>query len=361
MTLRSPHLLVSLSPHGYGHAAMTAPLVEALRVARPDLRLTLQTSTPLSWLKGRYAEPFGLIPETPDFGMVMESALKVLPEESHRRYLDLHGRLEDVVEAEAAMMTALGIDLVLSNISYVALLAAKKAGIPAVAMSCLNWQEIYGAYCRHLPGATDILARMQEAYAGARSFLCPAPSLPMPGLPNVLPIGPLARLGAPQTAQLATAMAAEQGSRFGLIAFGGMDVPLKFARWPRLEGWKWIVCGDPGGHPDMLDREQISLSFNDLMCSCDVVIGKPGYGTFAEAGVNGIPMLYLPRPDWPESANLQDWLSRHGRTLPISLNDMFQKDRLENQLRTLFSLDIKPVTLPTGVDDGIGVLQAILG
>jgi hypothetical protein len=361
MTLRPPHLLVSLSPHGYGHAAMTAPMVEALRLVRPDLRLTLQTSTPLSWLKGRYAEPFGLIAKTPDFGMVMESALKVLPEDSHRRYQDLHGRLEHVVEAEAAMMTALGVDLVLSNISYVALLAAKKAGIPAVAMSCLNWHEIYGAYCRHLPGATDILARMQEAYAGARSFLCPAPSLPMPGLPNVLPIGPLARLGTPQKAQLATAMVAEQGSRFGLVAFGGMELPLDFARWPRLEGWKWIVCGDPNGHPDMLGREKIPLSFNDLMCSCDLVIGKPGYGTFVEAGVNGIPMLYLPRPDWPESADLQDWLSLHGRTLPISLDDMFQKDRLECQLRTLFSLDIKPVTLPTGVDDGVRVLQAILG
>lgn len=361
MTSRSPHLLVSLSPHGYGHAAMTAPMIEALRVVRPDLRLTLQTSTPLSWLKGRYAEPFGLIAKTPDFGMAMESALKVLPEESHRRYQDLHARLEDVVEAEAAMMAALGVDLVLSNISYVALLAAKKAGIPAVAMSCLNWHEIYGAYCRHLPGAEEILARMQEAYAGARSFLCPAPSLPMPGLPNIQPIGPLARLGTPHKSELAAEMAAEQGSRFGLIAFGGMKVPLDFSRWPRLEGWKWIVCGNPGGHPDMLDREKIPFSFNDLMCSCDVVIGKPGYGTFAEAGVNGIPMLYLPRPDWPEAANLHDWLSRHGRTLPISLEEMFHKDSLERQLQTLFSLDIKPVALPTGVEEGVDILRAILG
>lgn len=364
MSSHPPHLLVSLSPHGYGHAAMTAPMVEALRARRPDLRLTLQTSTPLDWLNGRYAQPFGLIAETPDFGMSMETAIRVRPEDSHRRYQALHSHLDEVVAAEAVRMRDGGFDLVLSNISYVALLAAQRAGIPALAMSCLNWYEIYGAYCRHLPGATAILEQMRQGYENARGFLCPAPSLPMSNLSNVRPIGPLARRGTPSRQLLQAATGRDEktgeGTRIGLIAFGGMDVPMDFTRWPRLPGWKWVVCSDPQGHPDMIPREAVSLDFTDLLASCDLVIGKPGYGTFSEAAVNGVPMLYLPRDGWPETPYLSSWLAENGRALQIQQEDLFEKVRLENQLRTLFSLSHRPLPQPTGIEEGVSALLELL-
>ena len=60
-----PHLLVALTPHGFGHAAMTAPVVDELRRRLPQLRLTLQTAIPRTWLASRYREPFELIPEFP--------------------------------------------------------------------------------------------------------------------------------------------------------------------------------------------------------------------------------------------------------------------------------------------------------
>ena len=36
-------------------------------------------------------------------------------------------------------------------------------------------------------------------------------------------------------------------------------------------------------------------------------MGKPGYGTFAEAACNGTPMLYALREDWPEQDALVAW------------------------------------------------------
>jgi hypothetical protein len=354
-------LLVSLSPHGYGHAAMTAPLIEALRAVRPDLELILQTSTAPGWLKSRYAEPFQLIDQTPDFGMVMESALKVLPEESHRRYLDLHARLETVVEAEAALYARLKPDLLLSNISYIALLAARRAGIPAAAMSCLNWAEIYGAYCGHLPGAGAVVAQMNQAYECAAFFLCPAPSLPMSVLSNIRPIGPLARRAVKRRPALLQALGAGEQEKIGLIGFGGMDAPLDYARWPRLPGWHWVLGnGTVSGREDMRLLADIPMSFSDLLASSDVCIGKPGYGTFTEAAVNGTPMLYLPRPDWPESPNLHKWLNDYGRALPVALEEMFQSEALKNQLRTLFSMEIKPQAQPTGIEEGVAALLPLL-
>lgn len=360
MSISSPRILVSLSPHGYGHAAMTAPVIEGLRRKRPDVCITLQTSISREWLEGRYARPFGLIGDTPDFGMVMDSAVAVRAEESHCRYRALHDRLDAVVDAEAERMRTEGFDLVLSNISYVALLAARRAGIPALALSCLNWHAIYDAYCRHLPGADKILEQMHGAYAGAKTFLCPAPSMAMPSFGNVRPIGPLARRGTAMPERLRREMGAESAERIGLIAFGGMDMPLELSRWPRLPGWKWLVSGDPQGHPDMVTRDMVSMGFTDLLASCDLVIGKPGYGTFSEAGVNGVPMLYLPRPDWPEAPYLCDWLRRHGRAMSTTVPDLFQSDRLESQLQELFSIRNKELQIPTGVEEGVFALLELL-
>ena len=45
----------------------------------------------------------------------------------------------------------------------------------------------------------------------------------------------------------------------------------------------------------------------------DVVLSKPGYGTFVEAACCGLPVLYLQRPDWPESKCLETWLSQNAR------------------------------------------------
>jgi len=47
------------------------------------------------------------------------------------------------------------------------------------------------------------------------------------------------------------------------------------------------------------------------------VLGKCGYGTVAECVINGTPLLYIPRPDWPEESCLLDWLTAHHAAVRI--------------------------------------------
>jgi hypothetical protein len=47
------HLVVDISGHGYGHAAMTIPILNALRRVRPDLKVTIRTSVPPAWIAER--------------------------------------------------------------------------------------------------------------------------------------------------------------------------------------------------------------------------------------------------------------------------------------------------------------------
>ncbi len=355
-----PHLLVALSPHGYGHAAMTAPVVAELRRRLPELRVTLQTSLPRTWLETRYRGDFELVSRIADFGLRQSSATEILVDRTAEDYRALHARLAEEVEREAAGLAARDVDLVLSNISYVALLAARRAGIPGLAMSCLNWADIYRHVCGARPEAPAIEAEMLDAYGSAAVFLQPAPAMPMRRLGNLRRIGPLAARGKADRAGLRRVLGVEETTRVGLVAFGGFESGLPLARWPRLSGWHWVVTGKPAGHPDLIDREAVPMGFTDILSACDLVIGKPGYGTFAEAAVNGVPMLYLPRPGWPEAPYLVDWLAVNGRCLPIAAAELFDEAALAERLRMLFSLPGKPLVEPTGAAEAADCILAAL-
>lgn len=355
-----PHLLVALTPHGFGHAAMTSPIVGELRRQLPGLRLTLQTAIPRSWLETRFGSDFDLLPDTPDFGMRMHSALGVKVGESFHDYRSLHEQLDVVVEEEAARLRSVGADLLLSNIPYVSLLAARRIGLPTVAYSCLNWADVGDAYFQGFSGWPDIADQIRRAYETATVFLCPRPSLAMPGLNNIRSIGPVALRGREQSGRLRDYLGIGAETRIGLITFGGMPSGLGFADWPRLPGWRWVSTAETSGHPDMVPRDNVPMDFTDILRSSDLLVGKTGYGTFTEAAVNGVPMLYVPRVDWPESPGIDQWLARNGRCLACPVKAMFRAELLQKQLQKLFSFPAKPLVEPSGIAEAVSVIRSLL-
>ena len=56
----------------------------------------------------------------------------------------------------------------------------------------------------------------------------------------------------------------------------------------------------------------------DTIASCDAVLGKCGYGTVVECVVHQTPLLYIPRPDWPEEETLLSWLNAHNAAVEVS-------------------------------------------
>jgi hypothetical protein len=77
------------------------------------------------------------------------------------------------------------------------------------------------------------------------------------------------------------------------------------------EGWR--VARD-----DVRTIEATGLSFVDLLASCDALVTKPGYGSFVEAACNGVPVLYVPRGDWPEEGSLIAWIEQSGGCSPMT-------------------------------------------
>src|SRR3990172_5313268 len=141
-----PHLVVSISGHGFGHVAQTAPILNLLHQRMPQLRLTVRSAVPLSHLRSRIHAPFTHLPGDNDIGMLMSSALDVRVEDSCAAYRALHADWGMRVADEARLLRELKTDMVFSNVMYLPLAGVQRAGIANTALCSLNWFDIYRHY-----------------------------------------------------------------------------------------------------------------------------------------------------------------------------------------------------------------------
>jgi hypothetical protein len=196
------HLYVDISGHGFGHLAQTAPVLNALRERLPQLRLTLRCALPRDRLSRRVRGEFTHIATASDFGLIMKSALDVDLPATLAAYQEWHKDWEALVEREARRLTELAPDGVLSNVSYLALAAAHRAGIPAIGLGSLHWAAICAAYFRDEPAFRPIHDQMLAAYGSADAFLRLTPGMAMTDLPRVIDVGPVAEARRTQRAAL---------------------------------------------------------------------------------------------------------------------------------------------------------------
>ncbi len=276
-----------VSAHGYGHATRSLVLADAL--AELGHAITLFSAAPAAILGDRHP----IRPWVVDVGLRQPDSLRE----------DLPGTLaaleercaEAAIDALAAALS--GFDRVGVDIAPAGLEAARRAGVPAVAVGNFDWAWIY----RHYPA----LAGWAERFA-AWQALHPAIALtPGPGptgFHTVLPGGLLARSG-PAVAVAQTGV---------LVCFGGFGLDGLDALLPELPGVTWVLA------PPMprLDRPDIryvdDVPFPSLVAGAAALLTKPGYGVLAEATVAGTPIVWVDRGAFPEAPFLEAALHARG-------------------------------------------------
>lgn len=347
------HLFVDISSHGFGHLAITAPVLAALAGRRPDLRITLRSALPEAKLRQRILSDFAWIPTATDFGYIMRDAFTIDRAASAAAYRRAHADWPGRVAAEAELLADLNPDLVLSNVSYLPLAGASLAGIPAAALCSLNWADLFDHYYGQEVWASPIQAEILAAYSGADAFLRVTPGMPMRRLANVASVGTIAARGQCHDLGLGS------GTRGVLLAMGGIAHRLPVEDWPRLPDVRWLVPADwHCRHPDALPLEQFGLGFTDLLASVDAVITKPGYGTFTEAAANSTPVLYQRRDNWPEQDCLIDWLQGHGRCQEVEGLRLYTGE-LAMALEALWCQPALPPVAAGGADEAATALLAL--
>ena len=340
----APHLVVSISVHGFGHVAQTAPILNALHRLMPQLRIRVRSAVPFSHLRTRIHAPFTHLESYGDIGMVMSSALDACVEESRAAYQNFHADWDARVNAETELLRELQADFVFSNVGYLSLAGAQRAGIANAALCSLNWYDIYRHYC----GDDGIAAQIQSCYANADAFLRATPGMAMESLPNLIPVAPIAGLGNNRRDELNRHLRLSNEEKLVLVSMGGIATRLPMERWPRIDGVRFLLQQSwQAQHPDAIVIESLPMGFSDLLASSDALLCKPGYGSFVEATCGGTPVLYVSRADWPESPALVEWLEQYGMCRVVS-REQIEQGGLARELEELFSLPRTGPRTPTG-------------
>ncbi|MDA8382492.1 MAG: hypothetical protein M0037_05400 [Betaproteobacteria bacterium] len=354
------HLVADISSHGFGHLAQVAPVLNALAARLPDLRLTLCTALPEAVLRARVDAPYEQVRSATDFGMCMANALEVRVDDSAAAYAAFHADWEAKVEAQARRLEHHAPDLVLADVSYLCLAGAHLAGIPAVAMCSLNWAEIYRHYCGGRPEAARILGQMSHAYESAAHFLRLKPGMPMAHLPGGIDIGPIAQVGRNRRAEIDARLDLDAEVRLVLVSLGGIGMRLPWDNWPAGARTRYLVDAPAGmARGPTASFRDLGMPFVDVLASCDAFVTKPGYGSFVEAAVNRVPVLYLPRRDWPEEPYLVEWLATHGRCAPLCRAEL-EAGRLDQALGRLGAAAPGDAVQPIGIAAAADLFAALL-
>jgi UDP:flavonoid glycosyltransferase YjiC (YdhE family) len=349
------HLFIAITAHGYGHLSQVAPVVHALRARLPKLRITLQGNLNPAVLHYRLPADVLRIPQPADVALPMDGPLKVRWDEGLRLYQTFEDNYERHLKQQIALLEDSQPDLLLADIPWLPLDAARRLGIPAVGLCSLNWLDILrqSPVGQRLP--TPLRERMRRAYAEADLFIRPAPSMPMPWLDNSISVGPIAELRERKPQHLRTQLKLKPDCRLILMQFGGTG-SLALDPAPLLRERLHILTADPSV-PTSPAVSHIcgnsGIGMLEALASCDAMITKPGYGSFAEAACHGIPVLYVPRDDWPETQALTDWIPQQVPTAVIAPERLACGDITQTLAALLEQVATTPTNpiAPTGVTE----------
>lgn len=329
-----PKLFCTIAHHGFGHLAQTSAVLNLLAQQLPTLELTILSALDHSVLKRRLHVPFVHISQVSEPGMAMFNAVEVDTAASYRNYQKYHERWPETLHAATQLIKTCNTDLVLSNVSYLYLSAARQLNIPGIGLCSLNWYDIFHRYCSDMEHSATIEQQILTAYQDVSLFIQPTPSMPMETLPNLRSVGCIARTGRKQKQKILQSLGYTGEECIVLVALGGIPTQLDLGSWPGDNILYLVEPALAASHARAFNWEVLEMDFVDVLASADVLVTKPGYGSFTEAACNGIPIIYVGRDDWPESPYLEEWarqfipsinvqnISQIGHELSSHLNEL---------------------------------------
>ena len=264
--------------------------------------------------------------------MVQIDSLTIDEDETARRAAAFYGDFDGRVENEAALLRDAGASLVVGDVPPLAFAAARRAGVPSVAIANFTWDWIYAGYPGFDALAPGVLRTIRDAYAAASLTL----RLPFQGgFDSMHPIEevPLITRRASVPAEDTRRRLGLDGSRpIVLASFGGHGARLPVGRATRDGSFTLVVTDyevDPSDAvPEALRVIQTSqlaaegLGYPDLVGAADVVVTKAGYGIVSECIANRTAMLYAPRGRFPEQDVLLREMPKVLRCRPLDGDDL---------------------------------------
>lgn len=312
-----------ISPHGFGHAARAAAVIEAIQKINPNAFFHLFTTAPEWFFKDSLGNHWAYHSTLADIGLVQKTALQ----EDIDATLEALGRFipfsSEAITQLADQTNYLGCQLVICDISPLGLAVARQAKLPSVLIENFTWDWIYAGYSTRSLEFQPFIDYLTQIFTSADIHIRATPFCEVtPADLVAAPISRSPRLGREKTR---SSLGINPDQNAVLITMGGIpdrwNVDALRMKYPEI---LFIV---PGGTDKEIRMDNLlylphhhKYFHPDLVSASDAVIGKVGYSTISEVYWAGVPFAYVSRQDFRESARLVDYICStiHGFELPQS-------------------------------------------
>lgn len=329
-----------VTPHGFGHAARTAAILEEVFERFREIEVELWSWLP-EWfwrdaLRGRYR----LRAFPVDVGIVQRSPVAEDPwatfqclenwwlREVKPRWGELMRALErSRVQAVVADIAPLGVEL------------AHAVGLPALLVENFTWDWIYEGFVEQVPGLRVWMERFRRSVELADRHWAIEPYGPPKQNPSIEVLPPIARRLRSSREAVRARLGVAPGQALVVVSFGGISAPppptsktcsgqsvfavvgsVPTERWEGM--FRFLPHRCPIYHPDLLH-------------AADLWVGKPGYSSVVELARAGTRALLVPRPGFPESEFLERWLQETVPVGRLEVNSLYDGSWVETALAWL--------------------------
>ncbi|MGH7235240.1 MAG: hypothetical protein ACREIO_02555, partial [Nitrospiraceae bacterium] len=213
------------------------PVLNELRHRVSGVRAILRTKVPPWFFDGRLTMAWEVNPVEQDIGCVQCGPLTIDVDATWAAHQAFHAEWEDRVAQEISAIRSAAPDLVVSNISHLAIEAAARAGVPAVGLCSLSWDGVLAPLLDPEGPArgaqAEVVRRIKQCYGFADLMIRATPGIPLSAFRKVVDIGPIAQPLAPDPARVRKAIGAGAREQLVLVGFGG--IALDALPYDRLE------------------------------------------------------------------------------------------------------------------------------
>ena len=357
-----PRIAYFITPHGFGHAARASAIMDAVSDILPFVSFDIFTTVPKWFFEDSLSGWFEYHEFLTDVGLVQKTPfLHHLKEtiETLKRFIPFAPAL---ISDTAYFLTKRECRLVICDISPIGIVIAAEAGVPSILVENFTWDWIYEVFIPADPRFRGYMDFFRDIYRGVdyhiqASPVCNPKSVDMT-------TGPISRKVRLSSVRVREKLGISQEKKMVLVTTGGVKEKYQFLKYLTSKPEICFVIPGASEFPEKHDNlillpYRSGFIHSDLVNAADAVVGKAGYSTIAEVYQAGVPLGYVPRTNFRETAKLVAFIEKEMTGMRID-DDEFKVGKWLPKVSRLLNFPCIPRHDRNGSFQAAGMINDIL-
>ena len=318
-------ILYYVTDHGLGHASRTVAIIRELK--KKKIQITVRSNDPFGFLKISLPE-IEIISGQTDFQPVMSKKNDMIFNEPKTRtnLSNWINQMPALIKKESVIIKKIKPNIIISDISFMAILAASENNIRSILVSSFVWNESLKIsnnlkeYIKNSYKNVDIILRLSLGTAV--------------DFQNVHKMGVVARHSTLSRKQIRKDLGIKSNEQLVLVSLSGKEkIQLKHS--------KNIKILDVSDYSIIKkSRMKNLIEGQNLVAAADLVICKCGYGFVSECLTSKTRFFYILEPKHTEANSIHKELQKLGlknrisrkQLLSTTINDKFIKSTMVSKV-----------------------------